>query len=38
MSSLTNKRLIEDRGCNRTKWDRLAEETGPRVFVTHRTW
>lgn len=24
------------RDCNRDKWDRV--DTGPRVYVTHRTW
>jgi 5-methylcytosine-specific restriction endonuclease McrA len=26
------------RRCNRTKWDRLAEDNAPRVFVTARNW
>lgn len=42
MSSPTNRQLIEDRSCNRLKGDKtaeeLAEQTGPRTFVTSRTW
>lgn len=35
--TLDNKQAAH-RDCNRAKSDKLAEETGPRVFVTSRTW
>lgn len=34
---LENKQAAH-RSCNRTKSDKLADEQGPRVFVTDRTW
>lgn len=34
---LENKQAAH-RSCNRTKSDKLADELGPRVFVTSRTW
>lgn len=35
--TLENKQAAH-RDCNRTKSDLLADETGPRTFVTSRTW
>jgi 5-methylcytosine-specific restriction endonuclease McrA len=35
--TLDNK-AASHRQCNREKWHRLAEELGPRQFVTHRVW
>lgn len=34
---LENKQAAH-RDCNRTKSDKLADELGPRVFVTSRSW
>lgn len=34
---LANKQAAH-RSCNRAKSDRLAEELGPRTFVTSRSW
>lgn len=34
---LANKQASH-RKCNRAKWDKLAEDYGPRVFVTDRSW
>ena len=34
---LANKQASH-RKCNRAKWDKLAEDYGPRVFVTDRYW
>ena len=35
--NLSNKQAAH-RSCNRTKSDKLAEEMGPRTFVTSRSW
>lgn len=35
--TLDNKQAAH-RTCNRTKSDKLADETGPRTFITTRTW
>lgn len=37
LDELANKQAAH-RACNRTKSDRLADESGPRTFVTSRTW
>ena len=34
---LRNKQAAH-RKCNRDKWHKLADELGPRTFVTHRAW
>lgn len=34
---LSNKQASH-RKCNREKWNRTAEQLGPRTFVTSRTW
>lgn len=34
---LENKQASH-RGCNRAKWHKVADELGPRTFVTDRTW
>jgi 5-methylcytosine-specific restriction endonuclease McrA len=34
---LENKQASH-RKCNRDKWHRLAEQAGPRTYVTHRNW
>ena len=35
--TLDNKQASHKR-CNRAKWHHLADETGPRTFVTTREW
>ena len=35
--TIDNKQAAH-RSCNRTKSDRLADESGPRTFVTTRVW
>ena len=35
--TLDNKQATH-RSCNREKWHRLAEDMGPRTYVTHRSW
>jgi 5-methylcytosine-specific restriction endonuclease McrA len=37
LDELANKQAAH-RSCNRAKSDKLAEETGPRTFVTSRSW
>jgi 5-methylcytosine-specific restriction endonuclease McrA len=37
LDTLDNKQAAH-RSCNRTKSDKLADELGPRTFVTSRTW
>jgi 5-methylcytosine-specific restriction endonuclease McrA len=37
VDDLANKQAAH-RSCNRTKSDKLAEDMGPRTFVTSRTW
>lgn len=37
LDELGNKQAAH-RQCNRIKSDKLADETGPRVFVTSRSW
>lgn len=34
---LTNKQAAHHK-CNRDKWDKTSETTGPRVFITSRIW
>jgi 5-methylcytosine-specific restriction endonuclease McrA len=34
---LTNKQAAHNT-CNRAKWDKVEAETGPRIFVTTRSW
>ena len=37
MDTLDNKQAAH-RSCNRTKSDSIADDHGPRVFITDRTW